>query len=75
MRWLLRRIPRHIFEHLAMVLVVLPPVLEFLANARADLDVHVVGDGHVATIKQGVQIGSEEKAVRYKMRPALRITP
>ena len=46
-----------------MQLVVIPPVLELLANAFADFEVVVGRDGHVAAVEEFVDVGAEEDAV------------
>ena len=46
-----------------MQLVVVPAVLEFLADAAADFEAEVGGDGDVAGVEEAVDVAAQEEAV------------
>ena len=55
-------------QRLAMMLVVLPPILEFRSDLLTDLYFEIFGDGHISQIKQGVQIRPQQESVFDQVR-------
>ena len=63
--------PGHVSQLLAMVLIVFAPVVELLADARADLNDKAGSNGDVSIIKEFVHIRPKQQTIGYMIRPGL----
>jgi hypothetical protein len=55
---------------LSVKLTIEPPVLKLLADSTADLDAQIRGDGHIAGIKQALDVSSKQEPVAGLMGTA-----
>lgn len=62
-------------DRLAMKLVIVSPVVELLPDAPAHLKAQIGSDGHIASVKQAVNVAAQQKTVSGLMLATFAIGP
>ena len=58
-------------QRLSVERIIRPAVFEFLLEAAADLDTIFGSNSDIATVKEAMEIATQEQAIVYGMRAAL----
>ncbi len=71
------RPPSAVWAHkrFSSMLVVLPPVFEFLFDSIADLHAQILGQRDIPFVEKDMQIRSKQKPVRDQVWPGFRVGP